>query len=106
MEQEFAEDSSSDDEDITYMDVAEPSRPKQKNAGSGIERLEIYFGGKEYASTHNTQFVMRKQKSIKRFKKNGLIDTAIHVILTQMSSKEGFNRFGEREVSAMIKQLK
>ena len=65
-------------------------RPKRKNAGAGVERLEMDLGGREYASVQHKQFLLKK---------------FLHVLLTQMSANEGIKRFGEKAVAAMIKEL-
>ena len=67
------------------------ARPRRANAGAGIERLEVGFGGKEYASVQHKQFVIKR---------------AMNVLLTQMSANEGIRRFGEKAIAAMIKELK
>ena len=67
------------------------TRPRRENAGAGVERLQMDFKGKEYASVQHKQFLLKR---------------SLHVLLTQMSANEGIKRFGERAVAAMIKELK
>jgi len=38
-------------------------RPRRANAGNGVERLEMDFGGKEYASVQSKQLLMKQGKS-------------------------------------------
>jgi hypothetical protein len=38
-------------------------RPRRAGAGAGVERLEMSFGGKEYASINNHQFLMTQDHS-------------------------------------------
>ena len=80
----------SDDVPEVPNDIA-VSRPWRENAGAGVERLEMGFGGKEYASVQHRQLILKR---------------SLHVLLTQMSANEGIQRFGERAVAAMIKELK
>ena len=56
------------------------------------------FGGKEYASISKQFLTINKRRELLR--------KAVGIVLTQMSAEKGFKRFGERAVSAMIKELK
>ena len=66
------------------------NRPRRSNAGSGVERLEVGFGGKEYVSCQRKQMLMKK---------------VTNVVLTQMSAHQGFKKHGERAIAASFKEL-
>ena len=83
------------------------SRPHRSNAGV-IERLEMSFDGKKYAPIQhkqNTQFLMKNTQQSENARKKRIREI-MHVLLTQVSAVKGFKLFGERAVSAMIKELK
>jgi hypothetical protein len=93
-------------------------RPRREKAGVGVERLEMSFGTKEYASLSKKQFTM-KGVQVMAEKINSTLseewtymDIATNVIFTQMSeysqmsAKAGIKRFGEQAVAAMWKEYK
>lgn len=64
------------------------SRPKWSNAGAGINSLKLAFGNKKYASVNHKLLTMH---------------IAMHVMMKQMSAKEGIKRYGEVGLAAMVK---
>jgi len=80
------------------INVSQP-RPSRTCANQGIERLEMKFGSKEYASIKSKQFLSINNRK-------GLLRKAIGIILAQMSAEKGIKTFGHRAVAAMIKELK
>ena len=71
--------------------------PRRANAGKGVERLEMKFGGK----TYDTQFATSTGERKKYFMYN------IHklaVDVTLMTAKKGIKTHGERAVAAMYKE--
>ena len=97
-----------DEGDLPDRDVTPPlsQRPKRANAGAGVERLEMGHGTKEYASVKNVQLIMKNGVKYSIQDRRDILRRALHVILTQMSANEGIRKFGQRAVSAMIKELK
>jgi hypothetical protein len=91
-------------------------RPRRAAAGAGVERLEMSFGGKEYASVNNHQFLMTQDhsinKDIKPMGKSSYHRIAVDACFaqvarySQMSAKAGIKEFGERAVAAMFKEFK
>ena len=78
-------------------------RRANANAGAGVTGLEVVFGTKKYASIQSKQLLCR---NINANQHRFLLHKAMGIILTQMSANEGFRRFGQRAVAAMIKELK
>jgi hypothetical protein len=91
-------------------------RPRRAAAGAGVERLEMSFGGKEYASINNHQFLMTDdpttQKELKPLGQALYHQIAVNACFaqvarySQMSAKAGIKQFGERAVAAMFKEFK
>ena len=67
------------------------NRPRRENAGAGVKRMEMDFGGKEYDTVQHKQFLLKR---------------SFNVLFTHMSANKGINIFGETAVAAMIKELK
>ena len=84
-------DANTDDNEAPALETIAANRPRRENAGTGVDRLEMEFGGKEYKSTQSHHYLMRKVK---------------HVVLTQMSAYKGFKIDKERSLAAMFKELK
>jgi hypothetical protein len=92
------------------------TRPRRANAGAGVERLEMSFGGKEYASINNHQFLMTdtdpNSVDVKPMGQNSYHRIAVDACFaqvarySQMSAKAGIKEFGERAVAAMFKEFK
>ena len=98
-------------------------RPKRQNAGTGVQRLEMSFGGKEYASVASQQHVTYEKgiqftmkgvainKEIEAIENQSYLKTAVNCIFTQvarysqMSAKAGIKMFGERAIAAMFKEF-
>jgi len=98
-------------------------RPRRANAGAGVERLEMSFGGKEYASVANQQHTMHKKgiqftmkgvaenKEIKPLETQSYLRTAVNCVFaqvarySQMPAKQGIKLFGERAIAAMFKEF-
>ena len=76
-------------------------RPRRAAAGAGLERLEMSFGGKEYASV-NTQLLQSDTAS--KLRKVG--KSFLKVVLNQMSVKEGLRKHGSRAFAALLKEMK
>ena len=97
-------------------------RPVRANAGRGVQRLEMNFRGKRYATRKAKQFIMKKiNKGKKIAREQGrndllesfdddnikwLLNKAVDIVFTQMSAKQGIKKFGERAVAAIIKEFK
>ena len=104
-------------------------RPRRVNAGSGVDRLEMKFGGKTYDEA-KSQFTQKKQSlAMKRWSNrkrlrhavqllrrarckndtttaNEWMNIAIKVMFTQMSAKRGIKLFGEEAIAAIYKEYK
>ena len=78
------------------------------NAGTGVRRLNPTFDGESHEDIHhNIQFFMTKKiKERAKKQQNDPLQTAMKVMFTQMSATVGFKLFGEKAISAMIKELK
>ena len=94
---------------------ANNGRPKRKNAGTGVERLELGHGTKEYASVVNKQFLTvkgYKTGARERGAKEFFMSVAADVLFAQvgefskMTAKAGIKRFGDRAVAAMLQEFK
>jgi hypothetical protein len=83
------------------------ARPRRENAGTGIERLEMAFGIKEYMSLSQEQFTMKGVQGIAKEIQCAISEEwlymaiATNVMLTQMSeyaqmsAKAGIKQFSE-----------
>jgi hypothetical protein len=80
-------------------------RPRRSNAGRGVERLHMRFGGKKYASHSDKQFLMASVKDKNVVQQADLWQTAVNVMFTQMTALKGIKRFGESAVSAMVREF-
>ena len=72
-------------------------RPKRTTAGIGVNRLEPSLYGKEYTSTISKQFAQHHMPMIRKM---------VGTIMTQMSAKKGFKKFGQKAIASMFKELK
>lgn len=105
-------------------------RPRRTNAGAGVERLQVSFGGKIYHDELHKQFTQKSEKvkrgrwsNRKRRKsaiqllqntqkedskdnRNKYMNTALEVMFTQMTAKRGMKLFGEEAVAAIFKEYK
>ena len=144
-------DNNGNDEGLSYMDESSSSgseyndipstdnentlpnntndRPRRENAGAGISRLEVKFGGKTYDDV-KTQFTQKKEilasgrwSNRKRMRYalqllrkaresdgkdtfNGYMNVALNVMFTQMTAKRGIKLFGEEAIAAIYKEYK
>ena len=73
-----------------------------ENSGSGIDLLVMSFVGNTYQS--GKRFLMMKQET--NDETDSLMKVSKNVMLTQMSSKVGINKFGEKAVAAMVKEYR
>ena len=73
------------------------TRPKRECAGAGVKRLEPSLYGKEYTESISKQCMMHNLPIVRRL---------VHFVMTQMSVKKGFRKFGNRAVASMISELK
>ena len=73
--------------------------PRRANAGKGVERLEMKFGGK----TYDTQFATSTGERKKCFMYN-IHKLAVDVTFTQMTAKKGIKKHGEIAVAAIYKE--
>ena len=94
---------SSEDNTIQKKFPPIQERLKRAGAGAGVQRMEPSFWGKEYISVQSKQFL---SAHIDDQQHRSILRKAIGIVLIQMSANEGFKRFGERAVAAMIKELK
>jgi hypothetical protein len=91
-------------------------RPRRAAAGAGVERLEMSFGGKEYASINQHQFLMKGVENagedVKPMGKISYHRIAVDACFaqvarySQMTAKTGIKHFGERAIAAMFKEFK
>jgi hypothetical protein len=106
------------EDNVDKLEGRANERPRRENAGAGVERLEMSFGTKEYASQSKKQFTMKGVQGIAEktnstlSKERTYMDIATNVMFTQMSeysqmsAKAGIKRFGEQAVAAMWKEYK
>ena len=69
-------------------------RPKRTNAGIGVNRLEPSLYGKEYTSTISKQFAQHHMPMIRKM---------VRIIMTQMSAKKDFKKFGQGQLTRCLK---
>ena len=50
-------------------EVATNTRPRQTNAGAGVERIQMDFSGKGYGAKREFNFVLNGQKEMKRLRR-------------------------------------
>ena len=72
-------------------------RPKQTNAGGGMSRLKPSHYGKEYAETTSKQMITMWLPIVRKL---------VHAIMTQMSCKQGFKKYGKRAMASMFNELR
>ena len=112
------------------IDQTRTDRPRRSNAGQGVDRLEMHFGGKSYQHFPQKQMTMvgnkmnrqeRKrhlsflQKQAKKLDKRNnsqYLQSAMNVMFTQIEDEfaqipahEGIKKYGEQAVAAMIKEF-
>ena len=101
-EEEYAEESVEETEEpMAHV------RPRRRNAGSGVTRLEPSMSGKSHNNT-KVQLaqvgINSEQQDLDWFLK--LKDIAVSACFTQMSARKGIERFGQLAVAAMLKEYK
>ena len=67
------------------------TRPRAYNAGKGVERLEVNFGGKKY----DTQFTSTEKK--KTCFMHYMHKLAVDVTFAHMTAKKGIKKYGDRK---------
>ena len=63
----------------------------------GVNRLEPKLHGKRHSEEISKQCMIRKRSMVNRL---------VHAVMTQMSVKKGFKKFGNRAIAALFKELK
>ena len=76
--------------------------PKRENVSTGINRLVISFDGKTYKS--GKYCFLREQES--KDDTDSFIKVATDVVFKQIYAEEGINKFGEKEVAAIVKEYR
>jgi hypothetical protein len=103
--------------DTSNNQVSESSqgRPKRTNAGTGVERLELGHGTKEYASVKHKQFLTVKgyrAGARERGDRESFMSLATDVLFaqvgefSQMTAKAGIKKFGEKAIAAMLQEFR
>ena len=101
-----------------------PRRSSRTNAGQGVERLQMDFKGKKYWSFLMKQALIKNgmkgvklrsakaqsylmKKTMKDNRDDDYMKIATKVLfIQQMSAKKGIEKFGERAIAALFKELK
>ena len=109
--EERVHDDNGDTQSMENEERAEPPlqatmRPVRRNAGTGIDRLEMSFAGKMYSHSKHKQFLMFKAKYDNQNDMNNFQAAAHNVMFTQMNAKKGIKQFGERAVAAIFKEFR
>ena len=92
------------EEDITKN----TGRPKQINAGAGVNRLQMNVDGKTYKTAKYVTLLTTNGETVKKkikHKRNKYMDIANKVMFTKISAKAGIKKFGETLIVAMFKEF-
>ena len=88
------------EEEKNFTDSVAVSRPRRENAGAGVDRLDMSFKGRGYAT--------KQSRCLLTNRVNNYIDLrnkVIGVIFTQMSANQGIKKHGQKAVAAVFKEL-
>ena len=120
------------DGNVNEENIHDRRRSLRSNKGKSAKILEMSFSGKSYNKSKSLQFLIRAKKLSRMTAKNrnrscirsiqfmqrngketdnhkdnnGVMQTSINVLFTQMSAKEGFKKVGEEAIAAIFKEYK
>eukprot|EP00957_Ditylum_brightwellii_P156447 11906568-Ditylum_brightwellii.AAC.1 len=100
-EDETNNDSDNKHEDIDYTN----GHPKRSNAGTGIDRLEMTFGGKSYKSHKAKQFIQKHLFKQKTRKKQQYLQATSEMKKTHSSEDDFKHRYLRKAINVIFAQV-
>jgi hypothetical protein len=93
------------DSDNEHMDIEYANGcPKRSNAGTGVDRLEITFGGKSYKSHRAKQLIQKRSFKRKTRKTQQYLQAMSEMKKTQSSEDDFKHRCLRKEINVIFVQ--